>query len=220
MRLFLIRHAQSENNALPEQLRVEDPALTPLGHRQAQALAVWLSTSPVHVLVASPFRRALETVEYLRRELVVVPQVWTDLHEQGGCYAGHDPRYYQGRPGMNRQEILSNFPDYDVEAAIGDRGWWDSRPYESELQATQRARRVWDRILETYSRLDIEVGLVMHADFKRLLLQELFCDRERPPSGWNGIYNTAVTALKVDNSTVTLEHFNSVKHLEQDLHTA
>ncbi len=74
MRLLLIRHAQSANNALPEHLRVEDPALTALGHRQAQALAVWLSTCSVNVLVASPFRRALETVEYLRRELVVVPR--------------------------------------------------------------------------------------------------------------------------------------------------
>ena len=35
MELYLIRHAQSQNNALPEEQRVEDPGLTELGNQQA-----------------------------------------------------------------------------------------------------------------------------------------------------------------------------------------
>ena len=38
MRLYLIRHAQSENNARPEHERVEDPGLTELGARQIDHL--------------------------------------------------------------------------------------------------------------------------------------------------------------------------------------
>lgn len=59
MDLLLIRHA------LP--IRVEgasgpaDPALSDLGHRQAEALAGWLRPEPLDALVVSPMVRARET---------------------------------------------------------------------------------------------------------------------------------------------------------------
>ena len=44
VQLYLIRHGQSENNARPEHLRVEDAELTDLGHQQAEQLAPWIAT--------------------------------------------------------------------------------------------------------------------------------------------------------------------------------
>ena len=38
MQLYLIRHAESENNARPEHDRVEDPSITTLGRRQAELM--------------------------------------------------------------------------------------------------------------------------------------------------------------------------------------
>ena len=44
MQLYIIRHAQSVNNALDDQrYRVSDPLLTEVGHRQAAMLAEHLA---------------------------------------------------------------------------------------------------------------------------------------------------------------------------------
>ena len=54
MRLFLIRHAQSENNAKPDHLRIEDPGLTELGQRPTLDLA-------------NPFSGEIESVADIRQ---------------------------------------------------------------------------------------------------------------------------------------------------------
>jgi len=59
MDLYLVRHAQSQNNALPERLRVADPDLTDLGHQQAARLAERVRSLKLTRLLTSPFRRAL-----------------------------------------------------------------------------------------------------------------------------------------------------------------
>ena len=47
MRLYLIRHAQSGNNILIDEIgRSHDPKLTPVGERQAQKLAAYLASQP------------------------------------------------------------------------------------------------------------------------------------------------------------------------------
>ena len=58
MHLYLIRHGQSENNALEESLRVKDPGLTEAGLTQVDYLGKWFSVRPLDVLITSPFRRA------------------------------------------------------------------------------------------------------------------------------------------------------------------
>lgn len=59
--LYLVRHAQSTNNAQPESQRIPDPPLTDLGEQQAQALALAIDQlSPDH-LFSSPFLRTLQT---------------------------------------------------------------------------------------------------------------------------------------------------------------
>ena len=59
MELLLIRHARP--------LRVQsvdgpaDPGLSPLGRRQAEALAAWLAAERIDAVYTSPLRRAVET---------------------------------------------------------------------------------------------------------------------------------------------------------------
>ncbi|MYI99442.1 MAG: histidine phosphatase family protein, partial [Gemmatimonadetes bacterium] len=38
MELYIIRHAESENNARPQEERTDDPSLSALGYRQAEYL--------------------------------------------------------------------------------------------------------------------------------------------------------------------------------------
>lgn len=217
MRLFLIRHAQSANNALPEEQRIEDPPITALGHRQAAALAGWIERCRLEHLITSPFRRSLETTEHLRRRLNLVPHVWIDLHEQGGCYAGYAPGKLQGRPGMTRQQIAQQYPEYVIEPDIADAGWWACRPYESAAAAQDRARRLLLRTISAFRPQAARVGLVMHADFKRLFLTEAFSNGARCDRSWDGIYNTAVTTIDLSDSRPQLEVFNSIAHLTDDL---
>ena len=114
MELFLIRHGQSLNNFLPQEQRVEDPPLTDLGHQQAVLLAEWIESAGITRLISSPFRRTLETAEYVRRTTGLRPEIWIDLHEQGGCVAGPTPDCMVGRPGMTHGQISADFPGFQI----------------------------------------------------------------------------------------------------------
>jgi probable phosphoglycerate mutase len=75
MELLLIRHARpvrAENAHGPA-----DPGLSPLGHRQAEALAAWLAPEAIDALYSSPLRRAAETAAPLAEALglAVVPEL-------------------------------------------------------------------------------------------------------------------------------------------------
>ena len=66
MPLFLIRHGESEGNALRlVQGQGGDYALTARGREQAQSVGKLLDSLPVISLFASPLRRARETAELI-----------------------------------------------------------------------------------------------------------------------------------------------------------
>ena len=90
MKLFIIRHAQSQNNALPTSQRVSDAPLTELGLSQARHLAQWAQQTQFHDLLTSPFRRTLQTSQLIYAASDASWLTWTHLHEQGGCVSGID----------------------------------------------------------------------------------------------------------------------------------
>ena len=65
-RVWVFRHAESLANAGGKTLEPEGIPLTENGHRQARDLAWGLAEAP-HRLVTSPFRRAIETGDFLER---------------------------------------------------------------------------------------------------------------------------------------------------------
>ena len=71
--MILVRHAQSEWNVHYGRTRVDpgipDAALTPEGERQARALAAELAGRGLARLLASPYRRALQTAAIVADEL-------------------------------------------------------------------------------------------------------------------------------------------------------
>lgn len=207
MNVYLIRHAQSLNNALPEHKRVEDPGLTELGIQQAQQLAQWIVQLKLTRLYVSPFLRTLQTAEPVAQATGLIPEVRIDIHEVGGCYGGYGHRA-TGRPGMNRAEIQTQFPTYQVHQDLPHDGWWGCRPREDEEQATKRAVQVLHWIQTHYGASEHRVGIITHADFKTSLLA-LF-----HPLGIDTPYNTSVTTLAVDRNTVTLVDYNGVRHLD------
>lgn len=79
MHVLLIRHGHPEREIRTE--GVADPGLSPLGRWQAERLEHWLAHEPIDHLVASPKRRALETIEPLRSTLDLPVQIVADFDE-------------------------------------------------------------------------------------------------------------------------------------------
>ncbi len=91
IRLLLCRHGQSEADLNPR--RIEGSAdfpLTPLGRRQAEALARWVARHyQVDRLIASPLQRAQQTAQALSRALNLPVETDARLAERStGLLAG------------------------------------------------------------------------------------------------------------------------------------
>ncbi|MDA0659264.1 MAG: histidine phosphatase family protein [Planctomycetota bacterium] len=211
--LFLIRHAQSLNNARPEAERVEDPGLTELGQSQAVHLAQYAASLQIERLITSPFLRTLQTTEAIVRTTALSPEIWVDLHEQGGCYAGHLPHKISGRPGMSRDEIQRAYSDYVVPAAIDEFGWWKSKPYEEAEMALERARRLLRRTCEELVGDVRRVAFVMHADFKQLFLSLIDARVTETPG------NASVSHVSVSNDESSIVQYNVLHHLPEAMHS-
>lgn len=87
MELLLIRHARP--------IRIDDaggpadPELTDLGHRQAKAMADWLSAEPFDALYVSPMMRARQTSAPLEAALGLTAEVVDGVQE----YDAEEPSY-------------------------------------------------------------------------------------------------------------------------------
>jgi 2,3-bisphosphoglycerate-dependent phosphoglycerate mutase len=214
-RIFLIRHAQSANNALPESQRVCDPGLTALGYHQAAATASALITRNVRQIFCSPFLRSLETARVIAQATGCQPEVRSDLFEQGGCYSGYITGAEVGQPGLGAVELASRYPGWRIDGRIASSGWW-GRDYETLEQAGQRARsvRAWleEQVVTQNGTLDI---LVIHADFKRLLILELLGKNNGHfrPELFGPLLNAGITELEFSRDAWTLHAYNSTSHL-------
>jgi 2,3-bisphosphoglycerate-dependent phosphoglycerate mutase len=193
MELYLIRHAQSANNARTPEERVEDPTLTRVGHQQCSFLAEWIPALNLTRVITSPFMRALQTADYIRAAVDLAPLVCIQPHEQGGCMSGPTPDAFVGRPGMTRSQIQQQFPDFDVSPEIDGQGWWGSKPFESEDAARQRAARMLARTVEEFAGTQERVAFVTHADLLRLLVGQFHLEPLEMP------YNASVTKIIVSS---------------------
>ena len=216
MEIYLIRHAQSLNNALPEQ-RVADPPLTELGRHQASRLAPSVTSLGLTRLICSPFRRTLETAEFIRSSTKLSPEVWVELHERGGCVAGIDPETTVGRPGMTRNEIKAEFPQFQVPDQIDGVGWWKSKPTETLEEAYARAQAIVSRIKDEFARTDECVAFITHGDFKTLMLACFFSEPLPTCDPLSVIHNTGTSKLVLTPDATVLEYVNQVDHLNPDL---
>jgi 2,3-bisphosphoglycerate-dependent phosphoglycerate mutase len=217
-RVYLIRHGQSANNALPEALRVCDPDLTDVGRRQAESTAAWAEERRVDFLYCSPFLRALETMRPIAERKGVPVHVRADIFEQGGCYSGHLPGKQRGEPGMARQRLEAVYPTWTVDDRIANTGWW-GRDYETLDQATQRSVDVatW---LKTHVAQSPGVHLfVIHADFKKLLLANMLADQSQVDLPNLRLYNAGITCFDLVEGSWSLNDLNSVSHLTPSLVT-
>ena len=242
MQLYIIRHAQSQNNALYVETgsyvgRSEDPELTPAGREQARLLAQHLSQgatdrdlpvadwNPQNVggfdlthLYCSLMIRAVETGVILARELGLPLVAWEDLHEVGGIVDRDDETGERiGLPGRNRAYFESCFPDLVLSESLGEAGWWN-RPYEEREQRPVRAQRVLRCLLDWHGESDDRVAVITHGAFYSYLMHAIFELPHDPPL-WFFLENTAITRVSFLEEAVALVYANHTRHLPPELVT-
>jgi len=217
MDLFLIRHAQSSNNAGPQEERVDDPGLTELGHRQARKLGEWIPKLELTRLITSPFLRCLQTTECVYESTGLLPEVWVDLHEQGGCLSGYDHATTKGETGMTNGDFSRVYPDYIIPDEIDQDGWWKRKSLETLDQAQERAKRVRERTLQEFASTEERIAFISHGDFKRILVGTLVGSLDNGHKWVANCANTALTEFRINEESIQLCRFNCVPHLSDEM---
>lgn len=232
--LYIIRHAQSSNNALTDhQDRVSDPLLTELGRQQAEILADHLTNGKrltpwerdthaqsgygITRLYCSPMWRSLQTAQYIEQTLGLTPEVWIDIHEQGGIWLDHrEAGGIVGYPGKTRSEILTTFPSYVLPDGITKRGWWHYQGQEDRLACDQRAARVAETI-HRWAVNDDRIALVSHGGFIDVLLKALFHQVSNGRVYYHHL-NTSISWISFRcDGHLDVEYLNRVDHLPAEL---
>jgi len=221
MELYLIRHAESANNARPTYERVEDPDITAVGRLQATHLARWLETLKIDGFITSPFRRTLQTAAAVLDATVHRLDVWHNVFERGGCFRGYDEATLAGAMGMGRADILKLMGGHAerclLDETILDTGWWGGKDRETDEQAKRRAAEVCQRLQARFCDGQVVV-LLIHADLKRLMLEALLNDQV-DVSQLGALRNAGVSKVNRIDGRWQLDYFNSVTHLPARLIT-
>ena len=129
MELYLIRHAQSHNNALPESKRQCDPPLTELGRQQAALLSGWIEPPP-HSVDHEPLSAGPRDDLAGGRDHGTHAGSPGPAARAGGMLQRIRGGALVGEPGMTRSEIEREFPGYTIEPQLDGQGWWQRRDYE------------------------------------------------------------------------------------------
>ncbi len=224
MHVYLIRHAQSENNILTAetmQRRKVDPDLTELGYRQREALAEYLANESglgndgfgISRLYTSPMYRSLLTAQPVSKALDRQPMTWVDLHEKGGMFRRENGTF-KGFSGMSRSAILQEFPSYRLPEAVSENGWYDaSLGLEPETHSFYRAIKV-AKDLSEWGKTDAVIALISHAGFLDILLKAISGQLPSRPQSMSYYHNnTAITRVDYDGARPILQYMNRVDHL-------
>lgn len=213
MQLYIIRHAQSQNNASwletgSSKYRDPDPQLTEIGMQQKEYLANFLKglnreTDPLgrdpHNLTGFGFThiycslmvRAVETGKAVADALGLPLVGWRDIHETGGIVAGDgETEPYVGLPGKTRAFFEAHYPELKLEDEFGDEGWWN-KPFEEDGDRHERAKRVVRTLEEKHGNTEDRVAIVTHGAFYNYLMRELIGIDGRQI--WFALSNAAVT---------------------------
>ena len=238
MEILFIRHAQSENNARAPHggpLRQPDPSITELGERQIAQLAAFLpswwdmradeerhrliaAAAGIQRLYCSLMRRALQSAAPLADALDIPVVARVDLHEIGGIYderAGAAAR----QPGLTRDKVIADFPNFELPAALCEAGWW-RREVEGFEEAAERAARFAGWLFaQAEAEPTARIAFITHGGFLDLLLRDLCEQPIREPQGIRfSHYNTGMTRIDMlRGGRVVLRFQNRVPHLSAEL---
>ena len=185
--LFLIRHGQSLGNvgavsadaSLTER---EDPALSPLGERQADCLGSFYAATAFDAVYSSGLLRAVMTgAGLLRAKETAQPLILEPLLTEIGV----DPAFAGRSPAALKQACpLLAFPQAPLI---------QSNEFHDEAAAFTRARRLLAKLSAQY-RNGERIALISHAGFLTFMIFELIGYHDHQPFDFR-LANTGVTRV-------------------------
>jgi 2,3-bisphosphoglycerate-dependent phosphoglycerate mutase len=237
MQLYLIRHAQSFNNALAAEYahqRHSDPPLTALGRQQAERLAEHLAQANPSVptprgdpqnragyglthLYASLMTRAVNTGSIVAERLGLPLHAWPDWHEEGGLYLDDEHGAQVGQPGPARADFARDYPGFVLPEDLPEGGWWN-RPFEPEAGRPERARRVLAELLDKHGASEHNVGVITHGGFYNHFMGALL--NLLPPYPLTYVTNnTSISPVSIGASSRYVVYHNRCEHLPAEMIT-
>lgn len=234
MRIYFIRHAQSNNNALWLETRSshgrnEDPALSRLGEAQAQRLAEYIwqvdaenrdgktSGYPVQGfgfthLYCSLMHRSIATAYPLSKVIGLSASAYGMFCEYGGVYLKDEVTgQVNGKPGKSCSFFEQHYPDVKLPDEITEDGWWN-KPQESEIDFHARVKEACAFILQRHHASDDRVAIVSHGDFYQAFMAHML-GIPFDARIWFGIKNCGITRLDLVDGNLGLIFANRVDYL-------
>ncbi len=239
MKIFLVRHGQSENNALWENTqyeseRVPDPQLTMIGKKQIEASAEFLYSffrkdDPQQDktftyrgeeirIYCSLMDRAIQSGLIISKKLSLPLNAHLDIHENGGLYID-DPQTNEriGIPGRNKDDLRSAYPGLILPEGINPDGWWN-RPFEERETRRLRAKRVFNLFMDRYGKSNIILIMITHGGFYNYLLRAAF-ELKDDTEVWFDLYNAAITLAEISEDYINLIYCNRFDFIPKEIVT-
>ena len=245
MKLYLIRHAESANNAVYAATggwdgRVPDPEITETGHLQAQALGKLLADDSAEIhknphtkqagfglthLYCSLMTRTILTGNYIAEARGMTMTARDNTFEYGGIYEGREQGDNKGLPGPTRDYFTERFPKLILPDSVTSEVGWYNRPHETEAVFLERMNTVVSEIVDQHTGTNDSVALVAHGDFIDQFINVLMGVARRPEvyeGGWEanfGFNNTSISRVDFNGKLPTVVYLNRVDHLSAELMT-
>ena len=238
MRIFFVRHGQSENNLLwartqSRKGRLADPVITDLGKRQLAYTAQFLdycltgdisagcdpcccTESGVVYLFCSLMERSVQSGRIIAERLNLPLVADLDIHENGGIY-DRNPETDEpiGKPGKNRAFFEANYPELVLPKEMRSDGWWN-RSFETREVYAERARRVVATLKERHGASGDTIILVSHGGFYNYFLSAVL-NIKRPDHVWFELFNGAVTLINYDGDSASVMYANRYGFMPTEL---
>ncbi|NKB77502.1 MAG: hypothetical protein GKR96_10790 [Gammaproteobacteria bacterium] len=246
MKLYLIRHAESANNALlssdeSNNGRTPDPEITDVGHAQSEKLGQFLATSGneprqhprrdtksfdfgISHLYCSLMTRSILTANYIAQSCHIVLKARDDIFERKGLYEVDATGNATGVAGPGRSYFENRFPALILPQWVDEKGWWN-RPLETDAQFIQRAEISLRSIIEEHQHTDENVAIVVHGDYIDQCINSLFSIPRKPQnysSHWEAnwvSHNTSISRIDIENRSSNIVYLNRIDHLTPGLIT-
>lgn len=198
MLLYCIRHGESSYNVENRIQGQLDAPLSPLGRRQAQALAAWLANERLDAVYASPLSRALDTAAPLAAALGLAPTIDERLRElNAGIFQG-----------LLADELASLHP----EAAAG----WRSQDPDFRIPGGESRRDLMHRGQAVFEAIRVcdhrRAAIVSHGGLLTAAFKSLAgVPAERNPFS---LFNASISVVEW-SGPFRLRTLNQLEHLRQ-----
>lgn len=209
MKLYLVRHGQSEQNADERHQHAETP-LSEEGFVQSRAAANRLASFPIDIIITSPFPRARQTGDVIKEKLGVPLEQNDLLHEI------KRPKEIEGKSvqDLEVQRIKTQLWDHL------DDPMWHFSDEENYFDVTARIKRFVEML---DARSEKHIVIVSHAVVLKILMMLLVFAEQSSPIMYRRVYGhfgfskCGITMIeRVENGRWVLEAWNEHAHLLED----